>query len=121
MLLLYTLFASSENDSILHLEWFNFFVKNSPPLWPVLLIQDGHSSHISIEVIELACDNEVYILCLPAHTTHILQPLDVGVFKSFKANFSKSCTLYLTRYPGRVITPDILDLSQKHCHNRSHL
>ena len=62
-----------------------FFLKSIPPARPVILIQDGHTSHVSIQLIELARANNVHILCLPAHTTHLLQPLDVGVFKSFKA------------------------------------
>ena len=106
-----TLFKSSENgwiNSIIYLEWLKFFVQNIPPLRPVLLIQDGHASHISIDVIEFARANSIHMLCLPAHTTHVLQPLDVGVFKSFKTNFSKACTSYLSKHPGRVITPDIL-------------
>ena len=69
---------------------------------------DGHSSHVSIEVIQLARDNGVHLLCLPSHTTHILQPLDVGVFKLFKSNFSKACTTYIAANPGRVITSDKL-------------
>ena len=66
--------------------------------------------HISIELIELASANNVHLLCLPAHTTHILQPLDVGVFKSFKSNFSKACSKYLSKHPGRVVTNDKLAL-----------
>ena len=50
---------------------------------------DGYGTHMSIELIELAQSNGVHLLCLPSHTTHILQPLDVGVFKSFKSNFSR--------------------------------
>ena len=90
------------------MEWFQWFIKVFPPARPVLLIEDGHGSHISIELIELARANEVYLLCLPAHTTHILQPLDVGVFKSFKTFFSKVCHKYLTKHPGRVITADVI-------------
>ena len=90
------------------MEWFQWFIKVFPPARPVLLIEDGHGSHISIELIELARANEVYLLCLPAHTTHILQPLDVGVFKSFKTFFSKACHKYLTKHPGRVITADVI-------------
>ena len=63
---------------------------------------------MSIEVTELARSNGVYLLCLPSHTTHILQPLDVGVFKSLKASFYKACKRYLATNPGRVITPDVL-------------
>ena len=106
-----TVFRNSDSgwiNSDIYFKWLKLFSQNIPPTRPVLLIQDGHASHISIEVIEYARANSIYILCLPAHTTHILQPLDVGVFKSFKSNFSKACTHYLARHPGRVITTDVL-------------
>ena len=45
---------------------------------------DNHESHISIPLIELAIANNVCLLGLPPHTTHILQPLDVGVFGPLK-------------------------------------
>ena len=102
-----TLFAHSDNGWVnkdVYLEWFKFFLDNIPSARPVLLIQDGHASHLSIE---LARANEVHILCLPAHTTHVLQPLE-GVFKSFKSFFSKACVAYLSKYPGRVITNDMI-------------
>jgi hypothetical protein len=74
----------------------------------VLLIQDGHTSHISIELIEAARANDVHLLCLPAHTTHLLQPSDVGVFKSFKSAFSRAYHDYVMKQPGRVVTTDVL-------------
>ena len=106
-----TLFKNSESgwiNSELFVEWFTFFLKSIPPVRPVLLVQDGHSSHVCIELIEMARANDVCLLCLPAHTSHILQPLDVGVFKSFKSNFNKACGNYMKQNPGRVITTDIL-------------
>ena len=72
-----TLFKSTESGWItqeVYMEWFQWFIKVFPPARPVLLIEDGHGSHIAIELIELARANEVYLLCLPAHTTHVLQP-----------------------------------------------
>ena len=93
-----TLFAKSDNGWIngdILMLWFKFFLRNIPPARPVLLIMHGHGSHVSIDLIELARSNGVDLLCLPSHTTHILQPLDVGVFKSFKANFSKACSRYI--------------------------
>ena len=105
-----TLFMVSDNGWInknIYLKWFDHFLKYLPPARPVLLIQDGHSSHVSIELIELAKANNVH-LCLPAHTTHLLQPLDVGVFKSFKTNFSKACHQYMMKHPGRCVTADKL-------------
>ena len=98
-----TEFACSDNGWVtqeLYLQWFKFFVANIPPARPVLLLEDGHTSHISIEAIEHARANDIHLLCLPSHTTHLLQPLDVGVFKSLKANYSKECRKYIAANPG---------------------
>jgi hypothetical protein len=45
-----------------------------------LLILDGHSSHQTIEFVKYCEKESIIPLCLPPHTTHILQPLDVRVF-----------------------------------------
>ena len=86
----------------------DFFVASILPTRPVLLIEDGHSSHISLEVIKLAKENDIHLLCLPVHTTHLLQPLDVGVFRCLKSNFSKMCKQFLAVNPGQVITTDLI-------------
>ena len=78
------------------------------PLHDLLLVLDGHGSHITIDVIEFARSNNVHLLCLPSHTSHILQPLDIGVFKSLKRFFSKGCRQYMAKNPGCVITEDVL-------------
>lgn len=44
------------------------------------------------------------LLCSPSHTSHILQPLDIGIFKSFQSWYAKACQKYVTDNPGRVIT-----------------
>jgi hypothetical protein len=45
-----------------------------------LLVMDGHSSHLTGELLGFCHDNNILLTCLPAHTTHMLQPLDVGCF-----------------------------------------
>ena len=104
-------FACSKSGWItqeLFLEWFRFFVRSIPPTRPVLLIFDGHSSHISLELIELAQEQDVHLLCLPSHTSHLLQPLDVGVFKSLKSAFNKACKKYMAENPGCVVRSENL-------------
>ena len=106
-----TIFMNSDNGWItqdIYLEWFKFFIKTIPPARPVLLIEDGHGSHITLDVIELARKNNIHLLCLPAHTSHILQPLDIGVFHSFKTLYSKACRKYIAKNPGRVITSEAI-------------
>ena len=53
-----------------------------------LLIMDGHSSHINMRFIDF-CDNHSIILgILPPHSTHRLQPLDVGIFSPLSTAYS---------------------------------
>ena len=45
-----------------------------------MLIVDGHESHISIPFQEFCAKERIISLCLSPHSTHLLQPLDVGIF-----------------------------------------
>ncbi len=49
-----------------------------------LLIADGHGSHIQADFIAHCMQNDIDLLIMPAHCSHVLQPLDVGVFPTFK-------------------------------------
>jgi len=66
------------------LEWLqNHFSKFAIPLRPVktrLLLCDNHSSHDNYEIYEHCLANDIALFFFPSHVTHILQPLDVGVF-----------------------------------------
>lgn len=62
--------------------------------WMSLLVFDGHNSHLSKTVVLLAIANNIELLCLPAHMSSILQPLDVGVFKTVKAKWCADLSHY---------------------------
>ena len=68
------------------------FIPSLPPTQPVLLILDGHKSHITYtyEVRELARDNNIHLLKLPLHTIH-LQPLDIRCLQSYEGNLADCC------------------------------
>ena len=55
----------------------------------IVLTYDGHNSHITYNTTKMAIDNNITLLCLPPHSSHALQPLDVGVFKSVKGTWRK--------------------------------
>jgi len=61
---------------------------------PILLIYDGHGSHNTTPLIELAREHNIILFCLPPHTTHKLQPLDVGVFGPFARAWLDRCDEY---------------------------
>ncbi len=54
-----------------------------------VLFLDGHASHVSIELLECAMENNVSIMKLPPHTSSFLQPCDVSVFKPLKSAWQK--------------------------------
>jgi hypothetical protein len=69
---------------------------------PILLVLDGHSSHTkSLEVLEYATQHGVIMICLPPHTTHKLQPLDVSFFKPFNTYYDQHVQRWLRAHPGR--------------------
>jgi len=57
--------------------WFtDSFLPNIGNDRPQILILDGHDSHNFIELIDVALQNEIHLVELPAHTSHWLQPCD---------------------------------------------
>ena len=71
----------------------------------VLLILDGHATHTkSLELIDLARENGVIMLCLPPHCTHRLQPLDITFMKPLSVYYEQEVKKWLRQNPGRVVT-----------------
>ena len=78
-------------DEDLFLTWFEeIFVVGTRHVQPTLLIFDGHGSHIIYSVIKRAVEENIKIILLPPNTTNVLQLLDVGLFRSLKADLSKA-------------------------------
>jgi len=50
-----------------------------------LLVCDGHDSHISAEFVRYCYEQNIAILLLLPHSSHLIQPLDIGVFNPLKA------------------------------------
>jgi len=63
---------------VLYKKWFGIFADNLPP---VLLLEDGHSSHNYFNLLSLKkLESEPFTYFISLHI-QLLQPLDVGVFK----------------------------------------
>ena len=80
-------------DNELCLEWlkkcFNpttIYTKNEYRI----LILDGHQSHIITEALQFCITLKIILLCLLAHTTHLLQPLDVRPFRPLATAYCDS-------------------------------
>lgn len=77
--------------------------KHADPNYPIIIFFDGHGSHLTVRMIALARKCGVHLFCLPPHTTHKLQPLDVGIFGPLQRAWKKNCEEF-TAVRGRGIT-----------------
>lgn len=71
----------------LAIQWLEHFIKHTgvglTKKWKLLLM-DWHKSHRTPKFTLLALQNHIEPFALPSHLTHILQPLNVGVFRPWK-------------------------------------
>ena len=85
----------SENgwtNNALGLEWlkhFNVHTKARQVGSYRLLILDGHESHTSQDFKDYCLEHKILTLCMPPHSSHILQPLDVVCFSPLKQKYSQ--------------------------------
>jgi hypothetical protein len=87
-------YACSESgyaDSKISLEWlkriFDPETKERANQKPRVLICDGFGTHETLEILEYCFENNIILCRLPSHTSHKLQPCDVGVFAPLKAAY----------------------------------
>jgi hypothetical protein len=83
--------TSAETSQKLGVEWVKQFNRHTASRTRGvyrLLILDGHSSHATPEFDRFCTENKIITLCMPAHTSHLLQPLDVSCFSPLKRAYS---------------------------------
>ena len=57
-----------------------------------LLVLDGHDSHVTWQFVMACHARRILPLCLPPHTTHLLQPLDIAIFGSLQKAYGDLVT-----------------------------
>ena len=50
----------------------------------VIIYLDGHSSHVTIPLVKFCREKQIELIALFPNATHIMQPLDIAFFHSFK-------------------------------------
>jgi hypothetical protein len=92
----------------------NLFIPSTAHLnRPLLLVIDGHTSHISLKILHLLRTNHIICLMLPSHSTHALQPLDLVVFSSVKQDWTKLVTNHLKHVNKCIKNSDFPGLMKK--------
>jgi hypothetical protein len=75
---------TNDRLGIAYIKHFDRFCPSSQRGRYRILIFDGHGSHISNDFLDYCWQHRIRPYKLLAHTTHLLQPLDVAVFQALK-------------------------------------
>ena len=89
---------------------------SDPSEWRLLVI-DGHHTHTTVDFMWECFSNKVYIVFLPAGTSHILQPLDVAVFGPLKTAFKK----HLDRQGGHDSSTIVAKQRFLYCYHKARI
>jgi hypothetical protein len=73
-----------------------------------LLVLDGHESHHSSNFEDYCQENNIITLCMPPHSSHFLQPLDVGCFSPLKTSYSKQIEKMMRMQITHITKDDFL-------------
>lgn len=83
--------SSGYTDTAISLYWvqhvFDPLTKRQANGKPRVLISDGFGTHESLEVLSYCFKNNILLCRLPSHTSHKLQPCDIGVFGPLKTSY----------------------------------
>ena len=74
-----------------------------------LLILDGHGSHITPEFDLFCKDHSIITLCMPPHSSHLLQPCDVGCFAVLKRSYGRQIEGYMRNGVNHIDKQDFLE------------
>ena len=89
------------------------YVQGRNPSDTILALYDGHRSHISLDLIDWAKNNNIVLFVLPPHCSHILQPLDVGCFGPFQLKYNQECLSFSRQTHKTVTRFDVCSLACK--------
>ncbi len=73
-----------------------------------MLILDGHESHESAAFQEFCKEHNIITLGLPAHSSHLTQPLDVGCFSVLKRMYSRQIETFIKAHINHITKVEFL-------------
>jgi DDE superfamily endonuclease/helix-turn-helix, Psq domain/Tc5 transposase DNA-binding domain len=74
-----------------------------------LLILDGHGSHLTPEFDLFCTEHLIITLCMPPHSSHLLQPCDVSFFAVLKRRYGQQIQGYMRRGTHHIDKQDFLE------------
>jgi hypothetical protein len=92
-------------DNETGLEWIKHFEKHTALQTKGiyrLLVLDGHESHMSAEFGAYCKAHNIITICLPPHSSHLTQPLDVGCFSVLKRLYGYELNTFIKAHINHI-------------------
>jgi hypothetical protein len=67
-----------------------------------MLVLDGHESHQSVNFEAYCKDHNIIPICLPPHSSHITQPLDIGFFSVLKRAYGREINTFIRAHINHI-------------------
>ena len=75
--------------SNIFIKWLDHFSSNVPShvKRPFVIVYDGYGRNYNTDIVEKDNELRIILVLLPSNSNHLIQPLDILVFKQFKTEF----------------------------------
>jgi hypothetical protein len=92
-------------DNETGIEWIRHFDKHTAARKRAgyrMLVLDGHESHHSAEFNAFCKERNIITVCLPPHSSHLTQPLDVGCFSPLKRAYGRQIESFIKSHVNHI-------------------
>lgn len=114
-----TLNGWTDNDTAL--DWIRHFDKHTAVRQQGvyrMIVLDGHESHLSSQFEDFCKEKNIITLCLPAHSSHLTQPLDVGCFSVLKRMYGRELEAFIKAHINHITKTEFF-IAFKAAHNNA--
>ena len=73
-----------------------------------MLIIDGHESHVSADFQAFCKEKNIITISMPPHSSHLLQPLDVGCFGPLKRAYGREIEGFMKAHVNHITKAEFL-------------
>jgi hypothetical protein len=96
-------------DNETAMDWIKHFNKHTvvrrKGAWRMIVL-DGHESHVSAAFDNYCLEHNIITICLPAHSSHLTQPLDVGCFSVLKRLYGRQLEIFIRAHINHIMKPE---------------
>ena len=73
-----------------------------------MIVLDSHESHVSADFDAYCKDHDIIMISLPPYSSHLTQPLDVGIFSPLKRAYGAEINQFVRAHINHITKVEFL-------------